>query len=298
MKYLAVIVLLILLFSCANDNPTKEQYDSLQKQLNDCNQKYDDLSNTPQIRLTKALKYHSDNNIKDAKIEFENIVNLFPGTDEAIKSQEYIDNYIKIEKQTADLEAKKKALGFKGIKEVSKVKVNDISISVKNTTSGNSFSFDSYGDEYRYIGAEKDEIYIVSKISVTSESKDPNLSPIMLYKLANGQLEYLGMMIYRFSRWDDYGSYLGNDADYNNDFAHTKTISFNCGHAISKNDFNNHAIFVVIHRVNCVFRERNDYGNPPINYNISSSYKPKKILNLNNLDKEYVLIKVFNKNKL
>ena len=40
---------------------------------------------------------------------------------------------------------------------------------------------------------------------------------------------YKGNFTVRFNRWEDYGTYLGNDHDFSNDFAKTSSIRFKIG---------------------------------------------------------------------
>jgi hypothetical protein len=105
-------------------------------------------------------------------------------------------------------------------------------------------------------------------------------------------------MGYEFVRWEDYGSYLGNTADYGNDFAlTTKTIRFTTGLQVSTAELTNNAVFVVVKKINCFTRNYRRANNPPTSY-IESNCGSKSKLTLSDFDKEYVVIKVFNRNKL
>jgi len=73
--------------------------------------------------------------------------------------------------------------------------------------------------------------------SITSRIKDPALPPIAAYKLdSTGSLTLIGVLDYRFYQWKDYGAYLGNYADYDNDFAHVATIPFGAFKQIEDSD--------------------------------------------------------------
>ena len=97
---------------------------------------------------------------------------------------------------------------------------------------------------------------------------------------------------YRFRRWEDYGSYLGNSADYGNDFSRTKTIPFSLGYEIEESDYKGYPIYVVLHNKLNIIKEYDRFANPPSSYN-SKSYGYKKELNVDDFDEngEYILIK-------
>lgn len=287
-----------LLTSCNNNKgPKQEDYDKLQAELTECQKKVEELSNTPQIRLAKGLRFQSENDFVTAKKEYKELIQKFPGTDEAQKANAFITEMEKFEREKAQAEERKRTLGYKAISENSSIKVGDVIIKFNSVSTGSQWVFDNYGSEWRYRSAERGEIYILSKISISADSKDPNLPPISVYKISNGNLMLVGTMGYEFSRWKDYGTYLGNNADFGNDFAHTKTISFSCGLSISKTDFDNEAVFVVVKKVNCFSRIEDRFGNPPVSY-IEGDCSIKSTLTLDDFDNDYVLVKVFNKNKL
>jgi hypothetical protein len=115
--------------------------------------------------------------------------------------------------------------------------------------------------------------------------------------MQNGVLNLLGTLEYRFVRWEDYATYLGNNADYGNDFAHTKTIRFSAGIQVSNDDINDKAVFLVIKKVNCFTRRNDRFGNPPVSY-VEQECGARQQLGIDDFEKEYEVVKVFNQNKL
>jgi hypothetical protein len=296
--YLAVFVFIIVV-GC-NDSvngPKQEEYEKLQSELNECKKTVEDLSNTPSMRLANGQKYQTSKDFANAKKEFQELILKFPGTDEAKKATIFISEIEKLELEFKLAEERKKLIGFKGIKEENILKIGDLSINFKSISSGGQWIFDNYGSEWRYRSSERGETFILSKVTISAESKNPKLPPILVYKMQNGVLNLIGTMNYEFSRWKDYGSFLGNYADYGNDFAHSKTISFSCGLAISKTDLDNEAVFVVVRKTNCFSRSESRFGNPPVSY-IDIECNAKSILTVDDFDDDYQLVKVFNKNKL
>ncbi len=295
--YLTMLIIVILTGCNNNKGPKLEDYDKLQAELTDCKKTVEELSNTPQMRLANGQKFQAENYFVNAKKEYKELIEKFPGTDEAKKATTLITEIEKIELKKKEAEERKKALGFKAIKENTSLKIGDITIKFNSVNTASQWNFDDYGTEYRLRKAERGEIYIVAKVSISAESKDPSLPPISVYQISNGSLNLLGTMRYKFVRWKDYGSYLGNYADYGNDFSHTKTISFNCGLSVSQSIMNKDPVFVVVKKINCFNRTNNTYENPPVSY-MEGTCNIKSILTVNDFDNDYCLIKVFNKIKL
>jgi hypothetical protein len=292
------MLIIVILTGCNNNKgPKQEDYDKLQAELTDCKKTVEELSNTPQMRLANGQKFQVENDFANAKKEYKELIEKFPGTDEAKKATTLIADIEKVEIEKKEAEERKKALGFKAIKENTSLKIGDVTIKFNSVNTASQWNFDDYGSEYRLRKAERGEIYIVAKVSISAESKDPSLPPISVYQISNGSLKLLGTMGYEFVRWKDYGSYLGNYADYGNDFSHTKTISFSCGLSISKTDIDDEAVFVVVKKANCFYRSEDRFRNPPVSYS-EGDCGIKSNLTVDDFDKDYYLVKVFNKNIL
>jgi len=302
LKTIFLSLIVTLFFACNsstvnNYDNLKAENDSLRKELEICIKIIDDLKNTPQMRLNNAQKDLLENKYSDAKLKFQELIEKYPETQEAKTAKtklQYIDNLIRKQKEE---EERKKTLGYKVLNDNNKIKVGQVQLSFSTVSISGTWTFDSYDDEYRYRDAERGTKYIVTKISISADIKEPALPPILVYKMKNGELYYIGTMGYEFVRWEDYGSYLGNTADYGNDFAHTKTIRFTTGLQVSTEDLNDNAIFVVVKKINCFNRSYRRADNPPTSY-IESNCGAKSKLTLSDFDKEYVVVKVFNRNKL
>lgn len=297
-KVIFTILTITILLSCNDNNSIKkEEYDKLKAELDECKKTVEDLSNTPQMRLSTALKLREGNKVEQAKSELRTLTEKFTGSNEAKKASQILKEIEDAERKEKEETEKKRLLGFKILKETSTTKVGEVSLKFTSINSVSQWNFDDYGNEYRLRKAERGNIYINAKVAISAENKDPNLPPILVYKAENGELRLLGTMGYEFVRWKDYGSYLGNYADYGNDFSHTKTISFSCGLQITQNDLDIYAIFVVVKNQNCFYRSTDRFSNPPVKYT-ESECTVKNILTIDDFDKDYILLKVLNRNKL
>ena len=295
-KFTFTIAFALLVSSC-NNGVEQSEYNKLKAELTECKKTVEELQNTPQVRLSNGQHFLIKNDFANAKKEFNDLITKFAGTDEAQKAKSLLADIEKQEQEKKEEEEQKRTLGFKILKENTSVNAGSVTVRFNSINTGQQWVFDNYGDEWRYRSAERGEKYVLSKVSISSDNKDPELPPIGVYRMTNGALSLIGTMSYEFSRWDDYSSYLGNDHDFKNDFAHTKTISFSLGLSVSNESINNEAVFVVVKKENCFYRSTDRFGNPPVSYK-SSGCNLKSTLTVDDFDKDYVVVKIFNKNKI
>lgn len=297
MKRKFIIILLVTtLFSCSDGNLKKEvsdlklELEKTKEELKICSSDLTEIKNTAENRFIRANKYLSENNTQDAINEFQGIVDNFKGTNDAKKAQNEIKKIkSKLEQKRIEAE-RKKALGYKVLKQTTRVQFGDLSLKFDKIWKGKRWTFDDYGHQYFLRDAERGYKHVLARVSITSKVNNPSLPPILIYKMNNGKLQLLGTLGYNFRRWKDYGSYLGNYADYGNDFAHSKTIPFNLGLELSNDDLKPNTIYVVLKKTNCFERVKKDYGNPEIKY-VERMCGAKRILNVDDFDKDYVLLK-------
>ena len=295
-KLLVLTLGILTLFSCSNGETQKQlselktELEQTKIELNNCSAALTEIKNTAENRFIRAKKFLSDNNLNGAKSEFQGIVKNFKGTNDAktaSKEITKIDNTIKQRKLEAE---RKKALGYKVLKPTTRVKFGDLSLRFEKIWKGKRWSFDDYGSQYFLRDAQRGNKHILARVSVTSDNNNPSLPPILVYQMNNGELKLLGTLGYKFRRWKDYGSYLGNYADYGNNFAHSKTIPFNCGLELSEDNLKSGTIYVVLKKQGCFNRVKKDYGSPEIEYN-EGSCGAKRILRVEDFDNDYVLLK-------
>lgn len=290
MKRVLMLLTSISLFSCG---VSEQEHNKLKKELEECKKVVADLQNTPQNRLVEIQNLLKDNKLDLAKQKLEDFSEKFPKTDEFFDAETAVlelEQRVKYEQKEAE---RKKALGFKVLKEKSIIDIATLSLAFDKITTQKEWVFDDYGDGAYSRSAERGNIYLTTKVNVKSKDKNPSLPPILAYYLHNGELKYIGNLNYRFSRWKSYGHYLGNYADYGNDFAHSEKITFSCGLQIDKN-YLNYPIYLVVLHSECVHRTRNDYGNPEIAYKYGEC-EIKETLKVEDFDLVYSLVKIISK---
>ncbi|RXP46852.1 hypothetical protein EC396_13300 [Lutibacter sp. HS1-25] len=295
-KLLVITLGISTFIGCSNEEIKKQlselkiELEQTKAELNNCSVELTEIKNTAENRFIRAQKSLSENNLEGAKIEFQGIVDNFKGTKDATIASNEIAKIDKIVEQKRIEEERKKALGFKILKPVSTVKFDDLSLQFDKIWTGKRWSFDDYGSEYRLRDAQRGNIHILARVSISSETKNPSLPPVLVYQMNNGELELIGTLGYEFRRWEDYGSYLGNNADYGNDFAHSKTIPFNLGLQVSDDIFVGKIVYIVMKKTGCFERRKKDYGNPEIQYS-EGICSAKRTLKVEDFDNDYVLLK-------
>ncbi|WP_053969751.1 hypothetical protein [Mangrovimonas sp. ST2L15] len=302
-----VVCFFSVFFSCSTSIKDSQEYKELEKENMELKSIIKELKNTPESRYIIAEKLYQDGQRNEALNRYKEINSKFTGTEYAIKSSERIneinnliekerDEKIKLQKAQELEEKRKRELGFKLVKSNSSIKLDDLTLKFSDIGLKGSFTFDSYGDTYHYRKADRGSRFITAKVSITSKSNDPNLPTIIGYIMKDGKLTSVTPigLSYRFRRWEDYGSYLGNDADYGNDFSKTSTIPFNLGYEINNDKINGEKIYLVLCKNRTVTRKYDRFDNPPISYNGYSGFKIS--LNVDDFDEngDYILIKIIN----
>lgn len=295
MRKLNLTIVVVLFLASCNNGVKQSEYDKLQAELTECKKTVEELQNTPQVRLTNGQQYLANNDFDNAKRELNTLIEKFGGTDEAKKAQSLVKEIEKQEKAKKEAEERKKALGFKVLKETNSVKVEPVTLNFSSVTSNNKWTFenDKYG-YYRYLTAEREKIYILAKVSITSEAKETKIPLISVYELSGGSLNLLGVMKRQFVN-DPNNNYS------NVDFKYVSTVALSHALEIPSEKLKNNAIFVVVKRNNCSRFETGYYLDTELERTITKDNNQcgiKSTLTVDDFDNEYVLVKILNKEKL
>ena len=124
--------------------------------------------------------------------------------------------------------------------------------------------FDVTGSRYYYVDADKDCQMATFDFTATSSSKNPSLPSLYISKLDDeGKLTEIAVMEVRFKKWEDFGTYLGNSPDSDNDFAKSDSIRFVAFHPVFKNG----AEYVIFtDGKGCYVRIEEQLKHPPVRY--------------------------------
>lgn len=242
-------------------------------------------------RFHMIKKYIESKDFNAAKKEIKELQRIFPNSKEASDSKNQLIIIDKEEKKKIMEEERLKALGFKALKQKTKFKVDYNTINFSNISIGSQFTFDSYDDRYFYREADRGNRYVTARMTVTSSIKSPNLPQAAVYTISGDKMIYDERFDLRYARWDDYGSYLGNEADYNNDFSKTGTIPFKIGAEISLEKAKS-PFAIVIKNENVLIENYNRFDNPPKSWSGFAEFP--NILKIEDFEKDYTLVKIFN----
>ena len=94
------------------------------------------------------------------------------------------------------------------------------------------------------------------------------------------------------ARWEDYGTYLGNEPDLNNDFSKVDNVKFKVGCELPESDFSNPYV-VVLKKENTQVRHYERFRNPPVYYSGYAEY-PQSLTLEDFSDGKYVAVRIAN----
>ena len=257
--------------------------------LSDENRK---LSYSAPDRLKQINALVSEGNYIKARLEIEDLVSTFPKSVEADMCKDITENIEKAEAARKAEEDRIKALGFKALKAETSFTVDYNKISISGITTGTKFIFDSYDDSWHYLEADRDNRYITAAMSVTSAEKDPMLPELAVYAITGDRMTLKGTFMTRYARWRDYGAYLGNYSDSQNDFSKVSTVRFKLGCEVPA-DMLSRPYAIVAMRRNVLSEHYERFNNPPQSWTGSAAYPP--VLALDNFTSgQYIIVRLAN----
>ena len=182
--------------------------------------------------------------------------------------QARVDSINQVKVQEEALKDSLDLVALSSLKPTSTVNIDTLGLRIKFTRMdvGKRWVFDRYGDRYYYRDADRGSKYITIIADVSSEGNKPDLPSVDVYTLVDSAFYYLSSLEWKFYRWRDYGAYLGNYADNNNDFAKTETVKFTLGVPIEDHLFEDRDLFFVVGTEDCYFRRYDKFDNPPYSY--------------------------------
>ncbi len=225
-----------------------------------------------QLRLTPlALMAEVDAAVRAADAEraraaLQRLAEKFPHSAETAAAGKRVK--VLVARQRAAQEEVKRvaALGFKALRARPSFASGDTALDIGDAVIRKRWIFDSYGDGWRFLDAEKDKKYLVARMTVSSKSKNPPLFGVAAYVADGASMTQLGNLRYRFVRWKDFGAYLGTHADFRNDFSHHSRIAFSAGVAVGEAELKRRPIYLVATREGCHRRAYERFGQPPVFY--------------------------------
>jgi hypothetical protein len=220
------------------------------------------------------------NDAEKAKAALKRLTDRYPLAEEATQEGKRVDALLARQRAAQEEALTKAALGFKGLRTHPSFSHGDTSIGLTATAVVSRWNFDSHGDGWKYLDAEKGRKFVTATVTVRSKSQDPQLFGIGAYVANGAVLTYVGRMRYRFARWRDYGSFLGTQADFRNDFSYTSRIPFSVGVSVADEELKRRPLYLIATREGCHRRLYERFGQPPIQYVPNNCYSLKPTLNI------------------
>jgi hypothetical protein len=222
-----------------------------------------------QLRVTPTgLAMQVDLALQDGSSEkaaeaLKQLADRFPSSAEAADAGKRVQAFL-VKRRAEDEDAKRlAALGFLGLKVSSVFAPGDIGIALSETGVFKRWTFDSYGEGWRFSDAEKGHRFLVTRMMVNTKTKEPMLPGVAAYVADGAKLVRLGALRYRFTRWQDYGAFLGTHADFRNEFSHVSRIPFTAAVSLPEVDLKRRPIYLVATSEGCHKRFYERFGQPP-----------------------------------
>ena len=229
------MVLLLSLFTSCDSAASQEEVTQLRAELEAAQKELEEL----RVRPAEL-----PSNSEGAKIEGEKLgSNEREPVDEAVEARTE-ESKAEEEKATGedvkespDLSSSELILAIKKLRPKKKVRVwegaGEVGLKVTKARKGKKWIFDRTGYQYFLRDADKGSQMYSLDITVSSKGQNPELPSVEAWTVEEGQARRVCTFEWKFHRWDDYGSYLGNYHDSGNDFAKSDTVKFTVGHQLS-----------------------------------------------------------------
>lgn len=305
MKKIGIITMCTFICSCGANQEQLQQIENLSKERDAARdsitlltKKVKELEENVSIlkfpadqRFAEIIRLLNDNSFDKAKKEINVLKTLFPKSDEASKCDDVLSKIEQMELKAKEEEERFKALGFKAIKQQTSFQIDYNHITLSDIKIGKTYTHDNYGSQYRYHEADRGSKYVLVTMTVKSDINDPELPELQVYKIEGGKMIRESFFYTNFARWDDYGSYLGNDHDFGNDFAKTSTVKFKLASEV-EDDVLKGPYAIVCKKENGLIRKYDRFEEPSVRY--TGSVKYESILTQDSFKEDYILVKTFN----
>lgn len=205
-------------------------------------------------------------NEEKAVATYAQLADIFPVAPETAEMKKRLQNFLTQRRLGEEEEKRIAAQGFKGLPVNSNFTQQDVALSLASVAVNKRWTFDSWGDGWRFLDAEKDRKMLVARMNVASTQKNPSLFGLAAYVPDGNKLVKVGDMRYRFARWGSYGAFLGTTTDYGNEFSHRSRIPFTAAVSISEDDLKKRPIYLVATKQGCNARHFERFGQPQVAY--------------------------------
>lgn len=226
----------------------------------------DDLRLSPTTLAAEVDEAIRTANEEKAVAAFKQLSDTFPVAAETGEMHKRLEAFLAQRRALEEEDKRIAALGFKALPVSPAVSHDDTALTLTSVAITKRWFFDSWGDGWRFLDAEKNKKLLIARLNIASKARDPQLFGIGAYVADGDKLKRLGQLRYRFARWSSYGAFLGTQADYRNEFSHSWRIPFTAGVIVSDEDLKKKPIYLVVTGEGCNQRVYDRFGQPPVFY--------------------------------
>lgn len=262
------------LATCRSSEATlRGQRDELQARIAEAEDRIEELETTPSMRLARALAVLEDGHEVEGRRILTELVNLHPTSEEAVMASERL---AVLEREAAERRAAEVAEaerrrriaqeGFAALSQDRSPEIGGVRLRFEDVRLADRFVFDRYRDRWHYREPTRGHSMAIAGVRVTSpDSQNPRLPLLAICVADGGMATCTRRLDWRLRRWRDYGAYLGNYSDNNNDFRHNETVRFSVGGEFPDPP-DGAEVYLVASREPCVERVEDRWGRPPVRY--------------------------------
>jgi hypothetical protein len=205
-------------------------------------------------------------NEEKAVATFQQLADTFPVAPETVEMKKRLQAFLTQRRSAEEEEKRIAALGFKGLPVNPNFANQEAALSLASLALNRRWTFDSWGDGWRFQDAEKDRKMLVARMNVASRLKNPALLGLAAYVPDGNKLVKVGDLRYRFARWGSYGAFLGTTTDYANEFSHRSRIAFTAAVSVADEDLKKKPLYLVATKEGCHVRHFERFGQPQVAY--------------------------------
>lgn len=246
----------------------KDQLDAAKSEQDALRLEIQELSQTPSALLAGVNEAVGMRDLARAQDALEVLRKKYPAAAESVSAGKAVESLAaSVEREQREAE-RLAALGFKALAVGATVDAGPVKVTIGTPSVARTFVFDRYDDRYHYREADRGNQYVRVSMSATAAKgeSDPDLPGVAVYRTEGDRLRRVSQFSIEFSRWQDYGTYLGNYSDYRNDFAKTATIQFSLGAEVPAEVLKQKPLYLVATRKGCHSRSEARFRNPPVYY--------------------------------
>lgn len=289
---LSIVTTLTATLSCSTD--TKQENNLAQ--IADLERKYQDSLSILRAQLVQAndqielLKYPADQRLRkahnlvdageldNALEEIKQLKKLFPNSTEVTAAEALIIRINEIKEKQRQEEERIKALGYKAFKDNPSVNIGDVTYAFSGFTYGRTFTFDYVQDisEYYYQVADKNCTYILANLTISTKENYASEPHVYACKIENGKLKKIDDFRIEYASYNTYGAKIGNYSETSHDFSKVNSVKYKMAAQIPQS-YTNIPIVIIVKK--------------------TSGYMSDE-LSLDDIKKDYEVVKILNRNRM